>query len=150
MFRTVPLSIIRIFFLVHTAMVYVVQVCWQLSARPVWHIPLLRVQWKTRDGGQRKCPKYVEFYPKNKFEKLVYPVRFVIRKAVVYVFTRWNKTLLNKTKMLRMTDTTLASIIFITMECSTQKYQNFTQPIVKTLLFKSVNLSYSKFLQRII
>jgi hypothetical protein len=52
MFRTVPMSIIRSFFTVHTAMVYVIQVCWQLVSRsicsclqaiskPVWHIPLL-------------------------------------------------------------------------------------------------------------
>ena len=28
---------------------------------------------------QRNCPKHVEFYYKNKFEKLVYLVRFIIR-----------------------------------------------------------------------
>jgi len=44
------------FFTVHTAMVY------------VWHIPLLCVQWKTPDDGQRNCPKHGEFYSKNKFE----------------------------------------------------------------------------------
>jgi hypothetical protein len=33
MFRTVPLSIIRSFFTAHTAMVYVIQVCWQLASR---------------------------------------------------------------------------------------------------------------------
>jgi len=33
MFRTVPLSIIRISFTVHSAMVYVIQVCRQLSSR---------------------------------------------------------------------------------------------------------------------
>ena len=33
MFRTVPLSIIRRFFTVNTAMVYVIQVCWQLASR---------------------------------------------------------------------------------------------------------------------
>jgi len=32
MFRTVPLSIIRSFFTVHTAMVHVIQVCWQLAS----------------------------------------------------------------------------------------------------------------------
>ena len=53
------------FFTVHTAMVYVLQVCC--------------VQWKTRDDGQRNCPKHVEFYSKNKFEKLVHPVGFIIR-----------------------------------------------------------------------
>jgi len=33
MFRTVPLSIIRSLFTVHSAMVYVIQVCRQLSKR---------------------------------------------------------------------------------------------------------------------
>jgi len=33
MFGTVPLSIIRSFFTVHTAMVYVIQVCWQLASK---------------------------------------------------------------------------------------------------------------------
>jgi len=27
-----------------------------------WHIPLLCVQWKTPDNGQRNCPKHVEFF----------------------------------------------------------------------------------------
>jgi len=34
---------------------------------------------KTPDDGQRNCPKDVEFYSKNKFEKLVYLVSFIIR-----------------------------------------------------------------------
>jgi len=69
------------FFTVHTAMVYVIQVCWQLSAvsKPVWHIPLLCVQLKIPDDGQRNCPKHVEFYSRNKFEKLVHLVGFIIR-----------------------------------------------------------------------
>ena len=68
---------------VHTAMVYVIQVfqttreqdqdgtgCSSLfhpdparvlSEKPVWHIPLLCVQWKTPDDGQRNCPRHVEF-----------------------------------------------------------------------------------------
>ena len=49
------------FFTVHKAMIYVMQFC--------WHIPLLCVQWKTPDDGQRNCLKHVEFYSKNKFEK---------------------------------------------------------------------------------
>jgi len=48
-------------------------------SKPVWHIPLLCVQWKTSDDGQRNCPKHVEFYSKNKFEKLVHLVGFIIR-----------------------------------------------------------------------
>jgi len=61
------------FFTVHTAMVYVIEVCWQLVSRsicscsqavsqPVLYIPLLCVQWKTPDDGQRNCPKHVEFH----------------------------------------------------------------------------------------
>ena len=33
----------------------------------------------TLDDGQRNCPKHVVFYSKNKFEKLVHPVGFIIR-----------------------------------------------------------------------
>ena len=45
----------------------------------VLHMPLLCVQRKTPDDGQRNCPKHVEFYSKNKFEKLVHLVGFIIR-----------------------------------------------------------------------
>jgi hypothetical protein len=34
---------------------------------------------KYRDDGQRNCPKHVEFYSENKFEKLVQLVGFVMR-----------------------------------------------------------------------
>jgi len=71
-------------------MAYVIQVCWQLASRirmvqswscsqAVWHIPLLCVQWKTADDGQRNCPKHVEVDSKNKFEKLLHLVGFIIR-----------------------------------------------------------------------
>ena len=53
--------------------------CSQAVSKPVWYTPLLCVQWKTPDGGQRNCPKHVEFYSKNKFEKLVHLVGFIIR-----------------------------------------------------------------------
>jgi len=66
-FRTVPLSIIRIFAL-YTAV-----------SKPVWHIPLLCVQWKAPDDGQRNCPKHAEFPSKNEFEKLLHLVGFIIR-----------------------------------------------------------------------
>ena len=38
---------------VHSALVYVIQVTWQ--------IPVSNVQRKTPDDGQRKCPKHVDF-----------------------------------------------------------------------------------------
>ena len=34
---------------------------------------------KTPDDGQRNCPKHVEFYYKNKFEKLVHLVGYIVR-----------------------------------------------------------------------
>jgi len=40
---------------------------------------LLCVQWNTPDDGQRNCPKNVEFYSKNEFEKLMHLVGFIIR-----------------------------------------------------------------------
>jgi len=66
MFRTVPLSIIRSFSL------YTQQ--WYMSYRFA-DIKL----WKTPDNGQRNSPKHAEFYSKNKFEKLVHLVGFIIR-----------------------------------------------------------------------
>jgi hypothetical protein len=40
--------------------------------------PLLCLRWKTSDDGQKNCPKHVEFHSKNKFEKLVHLVGFII------------------------------------------------------------------------
>ena len=66
---------------VHLALVYVLQVWWQLSSmtksfliaviKPAWRIPVPNVQWKTPDDGHRNCPKHVVFLDKNKFGKLV-------------------------------------------------------------------------------
>ena len=53
--------------------------CSQDVSKPVWHMPLLCAQWKIPDDGQRNCPKHVEFHSKNKFEKLVHLVGFIIR-----------------------------------------------------------------------
>jgi hypothetical protein len=85
----------REFSTVHTAMLYVIELCWQLASRIrmalpfwscsqavsklLWHIPLLCVQWKTPDDGRRNCPKHVEFHSKNEFEKWMRLVVFVIR-----------------------------------------------------------------------
>ena len=49
--------------------------------KPVWHIPLLCVQWKSLDDGQRNCLKRVEFHFKNKFEKSVHLVGINIRNC---------------------------------------------------------------------
>ena len=57
-------------FTVHTAMVYVIQVTVTACEQD---------QDGTPDDGQRNCPKHVEFYSKNKYEKLVHTVGFIIR-----------------------------------------------------------------------
>jgi len=89
-FRTVPLFIITSFIL-HNGMSY------SLWAGSRWNIlillascqqtymtlPLLCVQWKTPDDGQRNCPKHVEFHSKNKFEKWMRLVGFIIRKFIM-------------------------------------------------------------------
>jgi len=45
---------------------------------------LLCVQYLTPDDGQKTFPKHIEFYSKNKFEKLVHLVGFIIR--ILYMF----------------------------------------------------------------
>jgi len=50
------------------------------SAKPVWHIPIVvYTVLDSSDDGQKTCLKHVEFYSKNKFEKLVHLVGFIIR-----------------------------------------------------------------------
>jgi len=64
MFRTVPLSIIR------------PDPAHKLSAN-LCDVHSCCVH--SEKDGQRNCPKHVEFYSKNKFEKLVHLVGFIIR-----------------------------------------------------------------------
>jgi len=96
MFRTVRLSIIRSLFTVHSAMVYVIQVCRQLSSRsicscskavykPVWHIPWLSVQWINwwwTDELSETCRVSWE----NKFVKFVHLVGFITKKKYLELF----------------------------------------------------------------
>jgi hypothetical protein len=48
---------------VHSDLVYV-RSCLKAVIKPGCHIPVPNVQWKTPDGGQRNCPKHVEFLDK--------------------------------------------------------------------------------------
>jgi len=68
MFRTVPLSIIRSFSL-YTQQWYMILLASCQQTSMTYTIAVCTV--KTPDDGQRNCPKHVEFYFKNKFEKLV-------------------------------------------------------------------------------
>ena len=90
-------------------MVCVIQVYWQLVSRirmelqfrpdparklsaNLYDIYHCCVHWNTPDDGQRNCPKHVEFYSKNKFEKLVHLVGFIIRicyKPSMNVLLMW-------------------------------------------------------------
>jgi len=74
MFRTVPMSIIRSFSLYTQQWYMLKQVCWQLASKIRMEHPD-----SAPDDGQMNCPKYVEFHSKNKFEKLVHLVGFIIR-----------------------------------------------------------------------
>jgi len=102
MFRTVRLSIIRSLFTVHSKMVYVVQVCRQLSRntrvelhgvpswscskaayKPVWHTPLLSVQWINSWWWTDELSKTCTVSWQNKFVKLVRLVGFITKKFVM-------------------------------------------------------------------
>jgi len=73
MFRTVPLSIIRVLHCTHSN-----GIC-HTGLLTACSQALLCVQCKTPDDGQRNCPKHVEFYSKNKFEELVHLSGFIKR-----------------------------------------------------------------------
>ena len=84
MFRTAPLPIIRGLFTVHSAMVYILQVCRQLSSdrikpvpswscskaayKPVWYIPLLSVQWINSWWCTEELSETCSFTPKWIYE----------------------------------------------------------------------------------
>ena len=46
---------------------------------------------KTPGDGQRNCPKHVEFYSKNKFEKLVHLVGFIIAIILIVEMQAFNE-----------------------------------------------------------
>ena len=108
MFRAVPLPIIRSLFTLHSAMVYVIQVCRQLSSRtrmehpgparklssnqdgtswscskavykPVWHIPLPSVQWMNSWRWTDELSETCRVSWQNKFVKLMHLFGFIIK-----------------------------------------------------------------------
>ena len=96
MFRTVRLSIIRILFTVHSAMIYVIQPfeqdqngtavpswsCSKAVYKPVWHIPLLSVQWINCWWWTEELSETCRVSWQNKFVKLVHLVGFITKKFV--------------------------------------------------------------------
>jgi len=103
-----------VLFTVHTATVYVIQICWQLASRIRMErssilILLASCQQtcmtyttavctvnRTPYDGQRNCPKHVEFHSKNKFEKLVHLVGFIIRNLTRCTVTWTSKRITSK------------------------------------------------------
>ena len=91
MFRTVRLSIIRTLFTVHSAMLYVIQVCrqdgtavpsWSCSTavhKSVWHIPLLGIQWINSWWWTDELSKTCRVSWQNKFVKLLHLVGFITK-----------------------------------------------------------------------
>ena len=90
MFRTVPLPIIRSLFILHSAMVYVIQVCRQLSCRsctktvykPVWHTrtSVPSVNWINSWWWAEELSETCRVSCRSKFGKLVHLVGFIIKK----------------------------------------------------------------------
>ena len=92
MFRTAPLSINGSFSLYTQQwyMSYRFADSSQAVSKPVWHISLLCVQWKTPGDEQRNCLKHVESHSKNKCEKLVCLVCIIIRN-LSWCMVTWYK-----------------------------------------------------------
>ena len=126
MFRRVLLSIIRSLFTVHSAMVYVIQVCRQLSSRtrscskavykPVWRVPLLSVQWINSWWLTDELSETCRVSWQNKFVKLVHLVGFITKKYVCGLNPRWNSIPLSKYKC-RSVATNTAAVLW-NLECT--------------------------------
>ena len=87
MFRTVPLFIIRSFSL-YTQQWYIPVLILLASYQQTCMTYTIAVcTVKTPDGGQRDCPKHVEFNSKNKFEELMCLVGFIIRSVCVGLYS---------------------------------------------------------------
>jgi hypothetical protein len=92
MLRTVPLSIISILFTVHSAMVYVIQVCRQLSSRILILLEsclqtcmtyaLVELQWINSLWWTEELSATCRVSCQNKFENLVHLVGCIIKKFV--------------------------------------------------------------------
>ena len=92
MLRTIPLSIIRSLFTVHSAMVYVIQLssrsirfCSKAVYDLVWYIPLLSVQWINSWWWTDELSETCRVSCQNKFVKLVHLVGFITKKKGVVV-----------------------------------------------------------------
>jgi hypothetical protein len=90
MFRTVLLPIIRSLLTVHSAIMYIIQVCRQLSSKTrfetVWHIPLLSVQWINSWWWTEELSETCRASCQNKFVKLVHLVGYIVKKLYLLIY----------------------------------------------------------------
>jgi len=114
----------------------------------VLRVPLLCVQWKTPDDGQRNSPKHVEFYFKTKFEKLVHLVWFYYKNLSRCTVTwMWNEVscgLLNVrllSKDQRFVEQTIFCTVVSTHSRSPYGISGF---ITTNLLHQNTTVSYPK------
>jgi len=93
MFQTVTPSIIMSFSLYTQQWYMSYKFWWQLACKLSANLYVLMcLQWKTPGDGWRNCPKHVEFYSKNKSEKLVHLVTFIIRIRILLYPPQFNCT----------------------------------------------------------
>ena len=85
MFRTVPLSIISGLFTAVPSWS-----CLKAVYKPVWHIPLLSVQWINSWWRTEELSETCRVSCQNKFVKLVHLVGFITKKDCSVVFTQWH------------------------------------------------------------
>jgi hypothetical protein len=136
MFRTVPLSIIRSFTLYtqqwymsyrsasRIRMELVPSWSWsQAICKSVWHIPLLYVQWKTPDDGQRNCLKHVEFHS-NKLKKLMHLFGFIIQKFSIMSHSMPMDSLYF---MITILPTHTTPKRYLSLQCNTQELSSHLQ-----------------------
>jgi len=91
MFRTVPMFVIGNILTVHTAACEQDQdvpswSCSQAVSKLVRHIPLLCVEWKTPDDGQRNCQKHVVLFQKTNLRILCISLGFIVRTRVILLY----------------------------------------------------------------
>jgi hypothetical protein len=131
-FRTVPLSIIRRSFTVHLAMLYVIQVCRQLSSR---NILALLVQWMNSWWWTKELSETCRLSCQNKFVKLVHLVGFIINKfvwTVVFIYET-NK----RSEISRWTDKNLSSIMPVA-GTQTLNLKSISQTQIKEVRFLKI------------
>ena len=67
---------------------------------------------KPPEYGQRNCPKHVESHSKNKFEKLVHLVGFIVANACYYsVQNLLFSSLLSKTLKIKIYKTVIVPVV---------------------------------------